>query len=117
MTNHPLKRKPTMDELFPPKRVELVCGLFMLMGIVFCFFLAPLGAALVGFSIGVGFFSNILKRLLKFRMQLSESDIFPTLMGIGFVIFLFLVIPPFIVALAGGFAAMWILKQLLKPTV
>ena len=91
------------------RRIEILSGLLMLVGIILSFFYLHIGGALVGLAFGICFFDEMRTYFFQLRELYIEQGIFKTLMLIAVVLYFLISIPAFIVAVAVGFGAMYLI--------
>src|SRR5262249_35199333 len=99
---------------FRNRWVEIISGLLMLVGIILSFFYLQLGGALVGLGFGVCFFEEIHTYLRQLRELYVEQGIFKSLMLVATILYFLISIPAFIIAVAIGFGAVYLIRFVTK---
>jgi hypothetical protein len=93
--------------------LEIICGVMMLIGIIFSFFcclLGSIGGALVGLSIGL-FFSKILHDfVLQVRKGFATSGMFTMMMLLGTLLYFLIVATTFVIAVVVGIVIMTLIN-------
>jgi hypothetical protein len=101
------------SNFFWNRRIELLTGMLMLVGIILSFFYIHIGGLLVGLAVGICFFSEIRAFILISRDRYAEHGLFKVLMMIGTFIYFLIAIPTFIIFVAVGFAAVYLIRSTL----
>jgi hypothetical protein len=96
------------------RRMEILSGLLMLVGLILCFFYPHIGGALVGLAVGICFFIEIQTFVFQFLDIYSEQGIFKTLMILATILYFLIAVPAFIIATAIGFGAIFVIRLSLK---
>lgn len=93
-------------------RIEILAGLLMIVGIILTFTgFFHSGGGLVGLGVGLCFYKEIHGYFVQLKDIYVEQGIFKTLMLIGMVIYFLITIPAFIIGVAIGFGAMYLITR------
>ncbi|NGX61216.1 MAG: hypothetical protein K940chlam9_00699 [Chlamydiae bacterium] len=94
-------------------RIELFSGILVLIGLILSYFYVHIGGALLGLGFGACFFEEIYNYFSELRDLITENGIFKTLILVATILFFLIAIPSFIMAVAVGFVAIYIIKKFL----
>lgn len=95
-------------------RIEILSGLFVLLGVILSLFYTEVSSGLVGLGCGACFFGELNRYFSGLKGVSSANDIFKTLMLLGLVIFLLVQLPFFVIALGVGYLWRFAMNHLVK---
>ncbi len=93
-------------------RIEIFSGCLLLIGLILSFFYIHVGEALVGLGVGLCFYEEMHNYFVQVRELYVAHGLFKTLVLIGLIVFLLITIPLFVVAIAVGYGAMYLVTYL-----
>lgn len=92
-------------------RIEIVAGFLVLIGLILTPFYTRTGSALVGLGVGICFYPELHRYFVKLPTFFNEHGLVKTLILAGIILYLLFVIPVFLIAVAIGYAVMYLLNR------
>ncbi len=102
------------SEFISNRWVEFGSGALMILGIIFTFFYHHFGSILVGLAVGMCFYDGISSYFVNLGARYTAQGLFKTLMVIGTALFLLLIAPGFLIAMAAAFGIVALIRWGMK---